>query len=262
MALVGDTLYLPDGPGVHLLDAESGKETACVRHETLGPVVKWLAVDRAILYLMAGGNGGQRPTGIGAYDLAAGKWLWRHNEADDSLDATLIGMYGGRVYYCVKGKAIFCREGKSGTLIWQNAAGPLAKTKQFQFGFPSVDTFICAEKTIAVNQPGRKTEIVSAIDGRPLWTLPKTETIVFYKDLLLNKRLWHSLRVYDAVSGEESLAMSQVYPGSNCGMFTVTPNLWLGQGGPTHDFKTDKPLHYCVNDTFARTVNGKGALAQ
>ena len=262
MVLLAGALYLAEGPNVLVFDPATGKETARVDCAELGGQVKWLAVQDAVLYAMAGsaerpalasqtwkvfGNppaGFARCGGMGAYDLSRAKWLWTHREDEQLLDEGYVGLCAGRWYYYVSGRHMACREARTGRVVWENAK-PAEKVGQFGNGDfrGHIGALVCTEKVLALHKPGRGSLVLSASDGEPLWSLMAT-SLLFRQDLLLRKggSNWGRPAAFDAATGQPSEAMAKISFGGGCGAFTLTPNLLCGQLGLTYDFRADKAL--------------------
>ena len=262
MVLLADALYLAEGPRVLVFDPATGKELSGVDCAELGEQVKWLAVERNTVYAMAGPAErraiasqtwkvfGDPPRhfaqcgAMGAYDLAAGRWLWTHKEEDELLDEGFTGLCGGRLYYYVRGRHVACRAAGTGRVVWQNAK-PAEKIAQFaKADFRGhIGAMVCTEKLLAVHKPSCGTLILSAADGEPLWSLT-TVALLFDHDLLLRKGgpHWGKTPVFEAANGTPSATLGRVNFGGGCGAFTLTPNLLCGQMGVTYDFKAGKDL--------------------
>ena len=262
MVLFSNALYLAEKPGVLIFDPVTGREIGRVDCSDLGAQVKWLAVQKGVLFAMAGSM--ERPAaahqtwkffgsiqtnyakcqGIGAYQLSDAKWLWMQKESDESLDEGVMGLCSNRLYYYVNNERMVCRDACTGKVLWDNAKA-VEKVKQFgkgdTRGHPGA--LICSDSDnfLAIHKPGCGSLILSATNGEPFWAT-SASSMLFYRDLLLIKG-GHG-GVYDAATGKASDAFGKkgFGFGGGCGMFTLTPLLVCGQNGLTYDCKADKPL--------------------
>lgn len=266
MALTADSLYLAEGSDVLILDPATGKEIKRVDCHELGGQVKWLAVEDGDLYVMAGskepriqshqtwvGWGAIPPnfakcSGIGAYNIAAQRWLWHIDEPVDSLNQCTVGLFHGRLYYFVAGSSLTCCDGKTGKPIWKNPS-IVKKINEFNgvklaeiIPRSHVGAIICTDKYVAIHKPYYGTVIASAANGEMLWS-SKFNDIAFVKDVLIRKGGDGPSTFLDAGTGNP---IPDVWPqfqsGGGCGQFTMTPNLLCGQAGVSYDLKTEKLL--------------------
>jgi outer membrane protein assembly factor BamB len=262
MVLLPDALYLAEGPRVLVFDPATGKQLSSIDCAELGAQVKWLAVERSVVHVMAGS--GERSSmasqtwkvfgtppanfalcrAMGAYDLGAGRWLWTHKEKEEVLDEGLVGLCGGRLYYYASGRHVACREAKTGRLVWENPK-PVEKVKQFaKADFRGhIGAMVCTPRFLALHKASCGTLVLSAADGEPLWSLTAA-AILLNDDLLLRKggSNWGNPPVFDAATGKPVASAKKMNFGGGCGAFTLTPNLLCGQMGVTYDFKSGKDL--------------------
>jgi outer membrane protein assembly factor BamB len=194
--------------------------------------------------------------GMGAYDLASGKWLWTQKDPEELMDEGYIGLANGRLYYYVAGKdevgaavgahaVMACREAKTGKIVWENpkAAELVAKFPPKPDTRGSIGAILCTDKAIVLHKATCGTIVMSAETGDPLWTT-KAATVVLYKNLLLRKggENWGNPSTFDLLTGTPSTALGKLDLGGGCGQFTITPNLLCGQIGLTYDFKASQSL--------------------
>jgi len=143
-----DALYMIDGAGVLVLDAEMGTEKKRIRLDGVTGELKWIALDEGTLYALAGEPyevkterfkrtyahwpwfmlpkdlQGQRlknamGTVLGASDVKANKTRWVHREKWP-IDSRAMAAGAGKLYFYAPEKRIACLDAASGEPVWEN----------------------------------------------------------------------------------------------------------------------------------------------
>jgi outer membrane protein assembly factor BamB len=211
MIATPEVLYLADDESCKLLDARSGRlrdEIRVPEGQADGPVWKWIALERGVLYALVGGaevrpatqrsdaqGMGHWPWGMWeghdykqpktnfgfgrtlvAIDLATKKTLWTHRE-EDYLDARGLCMKNGRIYVYSPRKWLACVDAASGQVAWKSSGQELIEAigvdgpaQLWTTGY-ATSTFIkCTDRAVFLAGPQRRRLVaVSTADGHVLW---------------------------------------------------------------------------------------------
>ena len=146
-----ETFYMinPTGGGCLLLDPVTGEEKGRIQLPGVHGDLKWIALSRGVLYVLAGPQKDppqttvvrsparawswnelssgyyekQIPWGFGhtvaAYELASGKVLWVHTEPKP-IDSRGMVIGGGKLFYYSPETRIACLDALTGELKWEN----------------------------------------------------------------------------------------------------------------------------------------------
>ncbi len=208
MIATPETLYLADADSCKLLDAATGDlkdEIKAPEDLSDGPVWKWMALERGVLYALVGekeppGDAlkGQGFRGAGwpwwkipqygwgfgrtilAIDPATKKTLWHHKEPEP-LDTRAMCMKQGRIYFYSHQKYLGCLDAKTGNVVWKSddpaVLGAIGEHHPAQFpatGFATSAYVKCGDEALFFAGPQRtKLVAVSAADGKLLWQHPE-----------------------------------------------------------------------------------------
>ncbi len=217
MIATPDLLYLGDDVSCKRIDAATGE----VKDEIVvpdglsdGPVWKWMAMDKGILYALVGEKekslepvqtGAFRGAGwpwwkipdysfgfgrtVLAIDLATKKVLWNHR-ADDPIDARAMGLSSGRLFIYSHKKSLGALDAASGKVLWKTSdekvmagIGEHDAAQHPMKGYLSASYVKCSEKAVYFAGAMRANILaVSAEDGRFLWQLPGGNSQLVLRD--------------------------------------------------------------------------------
>jgi len=202
-----ELLYMGDDVSCKRIDAATGE----VRDEIVapadlsdGPVWKWMALEKGVLYALVGekeklqdrvqtgpfrGAGWpwwrtpQYAYGFGrtvlAIDAATKKLLWHHRE-EAPIDSRAMCLAGGRIVLYAQGKSLGALDLATGKSQWRTtdekvlaAIGDDDPAQHPMKGYSSAAYAKATERAIYFAGPQRKSiAAVSATDGKLLWQLP------------------------------------------------------------------------------------------
>jgi outer membrane protein assembly factor BamB len=211
MIATPEVLYLGDEESCKVLDAQTGQlKDQIVIPAGLGdgPVWKWMALEKGVLYALVGGEEikpatqpsntpglGHWPWGMWeghdykdpktnfgfgrtfvAIDPATKKILWSHRE-EEFVDARGVCMRNGRIYYYGPRKFLACLNAASGKVAWKNsdrelleAIGPDGKAQLWLTGYSTATFIKCNDRYLFLSGPQRsKLVVASTEDGRLVW---------------------------------------------------------------------------------------------
>ncbi|HYW80574.1 MAG TPA: PQQ-binding-like beta-propeller repeat protein, partial [Thermoguttaceae bacterium] len=265
IAMFPSDLYIAEKDEVLILDPATGEQKDAISCSELGEQVKWFAIADGRLHVMAGDAEPQvmahqtwkffgldqaklkamgLGNSLGVYDLGSKTWLWRKTFEKNTLDEGYLCLKDDSLYLLVHSKHLACLCATDGEERWTNAA--VAK---------AVDAFLWADlrghigalmatdKYLGIIQPGRGALVMSRHDGSILWQ-PTATSMMFKGDLVLSKGDWRrkTPAVTVASTGQAADVLEDLFLGSGCGAFSMTPNLFCGQLGITYDFLNDRSL--------------------
>jgi outer membrane protein assembly factor BamB len=236
-------LAADEGCRVLVIDAETGRDLPSLALGDDQARVKWLAIENKRLYallgeplptrpalswVLAGKNpgirGGQTAAGqaIVAWDLTAGRELWRHAEPAP-IDYRTIAVRDGRTYYYSEKTRLACLDA-SGALAWENhdAAwlGKLARVPNANANTEAVSTLRVGTAQLRLALMGRKDDFMFALsDGKLLWQGQASAT-----DFFVGDRFYNADGAVDPATGKAvEKGLSSI--GGWCGIFTWVPAL-------------------------------------
>ncbi len=269
--------YLVDGNTVLSLDPQTGREQRRIEFDGIKGTINWLAMDRGILYVMAGdkkypianaGDDEWYPIGprgrmvvtgkgedellwgfgkrIAAYDLVSNKTLWTHEESA-LLDYLLIGLSDGKLFFHALKSRVACLDAQTGELLWENASPEIIKAidgNPFACNIKGEKGMLCTPKEILVMTLDRKfTVAVSAADGTMLWKKPINLGIVdtLWLDDKLYLKGYGDNRLLDPMTGE-SIGRYQGPTSPGCGPITASPTGFFARHGMGWDRLRNAPV--------------------
>jgi outer membrane protein assembly factor BamB len=199
-----DTLFLGDDKSCKLIDPQTGNvrgEIVVPADKSDGPVWKWMALEKGVLYALVGEKEipdeplkGDRIRGAGwpwwkinhykfgfgknilAIDPKSKRILWHHHE-DDPIDSRGMAMKGGKLYYYSEGKFLACLDTENGRVLWKNkskelldAVGTTKGAQHWLLGFASTAYMKCTEDALYFAGPSRPLLVAASTkDGKLLW---------------------------------------------------------------------------------------------
>jgi len=207
MVATPELLYLADDVSCKRIDAATGE----VRDEIVvpeglsdGPVWKWMALEKGILYALVGEKekpvepvrtGAFRGAGwpwwktpdyafgfgrtILAIDVATKKVVWSYRD-ELPLDSRATCMAGGRIFIYSHPKFIGAVDAANGKLLWKSsdekalaAIGEHDSAQHWMKGYSASSYVKASDKAVYYAGPQRtKIAAVSASDGKLLWEMP------------------------------------------------------------------------------------------
>ncbi len=217
MIATPDVLLLADDASCKWIDAATGEVT----HEFVvpdgladGPVWKWMALEKGILYALVGEKeksldpvktGAFRgagwpwwkvpdyPFGFGrtvlAIDVATRKILWTHKE-EEKLDSRAVCMAAGRLFIYSHTKFLASLDIATGKEQWKSsdekalaAIGEHDAAQHWMKGYAATSYTKATEKAVYFAGPTRtKIAAVSATDGKLLWEMPGGNSQLVLRD--------------------------------------------------------------------------------
>mgnify|MGYP001167760506 CR=1 FL=1 len=214
MVATDDHLYMADNESCKVIDGASGKiisEISIAKGIADGPVWKWMAIEKGVLYALVGATEidvttrksdnpglGHWPWGMWqghdyknsktnfgygrtfvAIDLATKKLNWSHSEKE-YLDSRGVCMRSGKIYYCSPRKFLAALDTKKGKQAWKNtdknlldAIGTNARAQHYVTGYATTTYIKCTDDFLFFAGPVRSRLVcASARDGQLLWQNP------------------------------------------------------------------------------------------
>ena len=214
MVATDEHLYMADNESCKVIDGTSGKiisEIAIAKGIADGPVWKWMAIEKGVLYALLGateidvatrksdrpglghwpwgmwqGHDYKNPkTNFGygrtfvAIDLATKKLNWSHSEKE-YLDSRGVCMRSGKIYYCSPRKFLAALDTETGKPAWKNtdkdlldAIGTNARAQHYVTGYATTTYIKCTDDFLFFAGPVRSRLVcASARDGQLLWQNP------------------------------------------------------------------------------------------
>ncbi len=211
MIATPELLYLGDDESCKILDASTGElrdEIVVPADISDGPVWKWMALDRGVLYALVGHEETRPQTqrsdvaGLGhwpwgmwqgheykdpktnfgfgrtfvAIDPATKKVLWHHRE-EAFVDARGVAMKNGRIYFYSPQKFLACLDVTRGKVVWRNdskelleAIGRDGPAQHYTTGYATTTFLKCTDRYLFFAGPQRPRMVVASTDdGRLLW---------------------------------------------------------------------------------------------
>ena len=211
MIATPEVLYMADDTSCKLIDVETGKvrdEIVIPKGTADGPVWKWMAMEKGVLYALIGGKeykistirsnnpalghwpwdmwdgheyGDPRKSfGFGralvAIDPATKKILWTHRE-QDFLDSRGMCMKNGRIYFYCPDKFLACLDASTAKLRWKTSApdlleaiSPNERAQHYVTGYATTTYIKCTDRQLFFAGPQRsRLVVVRAEDGKLLW---------------------------------------------------------------------------------------------
>jgi outer membrane protein assembly factor BamB len=212
MIATPETLYMADDESCKLIDTKTGivKDSIVIAPGLAdGPVWKWMAMEKGVLYALIGGaetvvkTQPSRKPGLGhwpwgmwdghdysnpstnfgfgrtfvAIDVNTKKVLWTYG-CEDYLDSRALCMKNGKIYsYCPE-KFLACLDTTSHTLTWKTSArdlldaiGPNERAQHYVTGYATTGYMKCNDDYLFFAGPQRsKLVVASTKDGKLAWT--------------------------------------------------------------------------------------------
>jgi outer membrane protein assembly factor BamB len=268
-----DTLYLMEGDGVYVLDAETGRELKVIRPHGEGVELKWMARDGDVLFVLGGDKDEEiKPparwgaldkyvlamvdekgvrhwgfsTRLAAYDLKAGKPLWKVEEPA-TIDARLISLGGGKLFYFAQDTRLVALDVETGKMVWENRSPELVADltePSAAFGHSGLQVprpgLLYSPDALLINTKGKKNLLaVSPSDGRRLWASPvrgaPAHTFCFNGKLYVD-----GIGMVDAATGKATGKFT--CSGTGCGPIVASPNGFYGRHGIGFDLVRSLPV--------------------
>jgi outer membrane protein assembly factor BamB len=212
-----DLLYLADDRSCKRIDAATGElrdEIVAPENLSDGPVWKWMALEKGVLYALVGEKeksvepvktGAFRGAGwpwwktpdyaygfgrtILAVDVATRKILWHYRD-EDPIDSRALCLAGGRIFIYSHQKFLGAVDAATGKLQWKSvdpkalaAIGEHDAAQHWMKGYSASSYAKATDKAIYFAGPQRtKIAAVSAIDGKLLWELPGGNSQLVLRD--------------------------------------------------------------------------------
>jgi outer membrane protein assembly factor BamB len=197
--------------------------------------------------------------------------LW-HKSFDDPVDGRGLAFRDGRIYLHVHKRFLACIDAGTGSFVWKNDSPELLerigeylgdKAYYGSYDFYSVPYLRCCEKVVGLAGPQfAPTVVVSAEDGRLLWSLPQYHRLLFWRQELLAVR--GSWSILDPLTGKRTrLVRTRPVRGCNCLTASVDRLLNRQTRGGTgttaledltfHDFTPMRPS--CTNGVMVAHGN-------
>ncbi len=214
MIATPDTLFLADDEACRRIDPRTGEERGRIAVDesvTDGPVWKWMALEKGVLYALIGAREfeiatrpsrrrglGHWPWGVWAghdysdprknfgsgrtlvaIDEATGKTLWTHRE-EAYLDSRGVCMKNGRIYYYSPEKFLACLDARTAEVLWRRsdeellrAIGPNGRAQHYVTGYATTSYIKCSDDYLFFAGPQRsRMVVVRASDGELAWQKP------------------------------------------------------------------------------------------
>src|SRR5262245_60344113 len=207
LVATADLLYLGDDTSCKRIDTATGE----VKDEIVvpdgladGPVWKWMALEKGVLYALVGEKekpvdevrtGAFRGAGwpwwktpdyafgfgrtILAIDAATKKVIWSYRD-EDPIDSRAMCMAGGRIFIYSHKKFLGMVDAATGKIQWKStdekalaAVGEHDAAQHWMKGYSASSYAKCTDKAVYFAGPQRtRVAAVSATDGKLLWDMP------------------------------------------------------------------------------------------
>ncbi len=266
-----DTFYMIDlgGTGVLMLDPQTGKTKGRIDVPGVEGEWKWIAIENGRLYALVGKEKDppettvvrdqdthwswgalskgyyeeRHPWGFGntllAYDLAANKPAWTHNE-EKPIDSRAMVLGGGKVYLYAPEAHIRCLDAATGKIQWTNDDPETRRLiEQPGQGLGSTPGFkttcfaVYSPKALFYEAQTRQNIVaVAPDDGRRLWH--KTKTTNNPNSIYLDDKLFvgigpgGSTLMLDPLTGE--MLQDLKFAKRSCVRLTATPDSLFCRG--------------------------------
>jgi outer membrane protein assembly factor BamB len=217
MIATPDLLYLGDDISCKRIDAATGEgkdEIVVPDGLSDGPVWKWMALEKGILYALVGERekavdpvktGAFRGAGwpwwktpdyafgfgrtVLALDVASKKIVWSHRE-EDPIDSRAMCMAAGRIFIYSHQKFLGALDSSTGKVQWKSsdqkalaAIGEHDAAQHWMKGYSASSYAKATDKAIYFAGPQRtKIAAVSATDGKLLWEMPGGNSQIVIRD--------------------------------------------------------------------------------
>ena len=206
-----DHFYMIENDGCLRLDPETGREIDRISIPEMEGEWKYIALQDAVLYVLAGPvkdssettivrsvhghwSWGELSPGyyqskvpwgfgntIAAYDVKRKKVLWQHSE-DNEIDSRALVLGGGKIFFYCPGAHTGCLDALSGQPIWRNNNREVIRLieqpgrgLQSTPGFRTTCYSLYTPEAIFFQAQTRMNVVaISSEDGRLLWTRKKT----------------------------------------------------------------------------------------
>jgi outer membrane protein assembly factor BamB len=215
-----DLLYLGDDVSCKRMDAATGEvkdEIVVPDGVSDGPVWKWMALEKGVLYALVGEKekpvdqvktGAFRGAGwpwwktpdyafgfgrtILAIDAATKKILWSYRD-EDPIDSRAMCMAAGRIFIYSHKKFLGMLDAATGKIQWKSsdekalaAVGEHDAAQHWMKGYSASSYAKCNDKAVFFAGPQRtKIAAVSATDGKLLWEMPGGNSQLVLRDDVL-----------------------------------------------------------------------------
>jgi outer membrane protein assembly factor BamB len=217
MVATPELLYLADDVSCKRIDAATGEtrdEIVVPEGLSDGPVWKWMAIEKGVLYALVGEK--EKPVdpvktgafrgagwpwwkipdyafGFGrtmlAIDVATKKVLW-HRREEDPIDSRALCMAAGRIFLYSHKKWLGAIGAADGKPLWRTsdekvlgAIGEHDAAQHWMKGYAASSYAKCTEKAVYFAGAQRpKIAAVSAADGKLLWELPGGNSSLVIRD--------------------------------------------------------------------------------
>jgi outer membrane protein assembly factor BamB len=217
MIATPDVLYLADDVSCKRIDGASGElkdEIVVPDGLSDGPVWKWMALEKGILYALVGEKektidpvktGAFRGAGwpwwktpdyafgfgrtVLALDVATKKIVWSHRE-EDPIDSRAMCMAAGRIFIYSHQKFLGTLDSATGNVQWKStdakalaAIGEHDAAQHWMKGYSASSYAKATDKAIYFAGAQRtKIAAVSATDGKLLWEMPGGNSQIVIRD--------------------------------------------------------------------------------
>ena len=242
-----EELYLADGDGILLLDAERGGELGRLQGPKPDGQIKWMAVTGGTIAVLAGERDQMKtstlqsyptnPEGrhIAVYEQSTQRRLWEMR-TEGPVDERMIAAAGGRLYFHETGVATRCLDLKTGRELWRNgdseflAEADFRNPAQVKGMLPSQAALVATPQAVVVGcKWSRKLVALSPQDGKLLWQHPVGGWGRSLRAFAMDGKWWDRGGPIDLVTGET--VSEQRLPSSGCGPNRGAPGYLFTQFG-------------------------------
>lgn len=297
-----DTFYMIDlnGDGCVMLDPETGAEKGHIRTPEVAGNWKWIVLQDGVLYALAGQQPDPAettvvrskipawswnelsagyymdrvPWGFGetllAYDLAAGKVKWTHQENPGTVDSRGLALGGGKLFFYAPEARLGCLDAQTGKVVWTNEDAEMRKLiEQVGQGLTSTpgwrSSATCVYSPEVLFYQGQtlaNVVAVSTADGKRLWNRPKTSNNpnVLYLDgkALVGIGPDGDTLALDPKTGETVADLG--FKKRSCARLTATPDSLFVRGWPEGITRYDRATGKITFDGAMRPACNDGII--
>ena len=274
---VEDELWMLLGGSVVRLDAETGSELRRIPISGINGYGKWMGLVDGKLVVLVGAADSSTDfpppgaelnnrevstasqevsttgTSVLACDPDTGYFDWTH-EVETPIEARMIAVAGGRVFYFADPGHIGALDLECGDLLWKNAdedfIAQVTETNREDLGlFHGVQRGMAAHPD-AVVVGSIYSPFIGALDaqsGEVLWTKPTNRKADgsmsqgrLIRHFIRDHQLWSQGTAYDLKTGEVVREVNA--QGGGCGLWTASARYICGQFGLSYDLQSDRSL--------------------